>query len=95
MKGVSMPSRTYNILAAGKPILAIAEPGSETDIVVMENDIGRTVSPGDKTALLEAIHSLAARSPSELAAMGRRAREAAEREYSLETAIETYREAID
>ena len=29
MLGVSMPSRTYNILAAGKPILALTDKGSE------------------------------------------------------------------
>src|SRR5690606_34166947 len=95
MKGVSMPSRTYNILAAGKPILAIAEPESETDLVVKENEIGRTVAPGDKNGLIDAIRSLAGESPAELEAMGRRARAAAERDYSLESAIMAYRQAID
>ncbi|HSI88471.1 MAG TPA: glycosyltransferase family 4 protein [Pyrinomonadaceae bacterium] len=95
MKGVSMPSRTYNILAAGKPVLAITERGSETDLVVTENNIGRTVAPGDTEAATDAINSLAGESPAELEAMGRRAREAAERDYSLETAIRAYREAIN
>ena len=39
MIGVSMPSRTYNILAAGKPILAVTEGGSELAQVVVEEDV--------------------------------------------------------
>ena len=47
MKGVSMPSRTYNIMAAGKPILAIAEKGSELDLGTRKNwPVVRASRPG-------------------------------------------------
>src|SRR5690606_303324 len=39
MWGVSMPSRTYNILAAGKPILAITDEGSELAMIVEEENV--------------------------------------------------------
>ena len=94
MKGVSMPSRTYNILAAGKPILAIAESGSEMALVVEENDIGRAVEPGDTAAFVDAVRELAAESQEVLAGRALRAREAAERDYSLEKAVSEYRRVL-
>ena len=94
MKGVSMPSRTYNILAAGKPILAIAEAGSETALVVEENEIGRFVEPGNVEAFVTAVRDFAAESPELLSGRAGRAREIAERDYSLEKAVSEYRRVL-
>ena len=94
MKGVSMPSRTYNILAAGKPILAIAEAGSETALVVEENEIGRVVEPGNVEAFVTAVRDFAAESPELLSGRAGRAREIAERDYSLEKAVSEYRRVL-
>ncbi len=44
MKGLGVPSKTYNILAAGKPILYIGDEGSEIDILVKEHKIGYSFS---------------------------------------------------
>lgn len=93
MWGVSMPSRTYNILAAGKPILALTETGSELDQVVREDRVGWSVRPGDPAALREALEEIAAARDS-FAEMGSRAREAAVGRYSLETAVARYRESL-
>lgn len=89
MWGVSMPSRTYNILAAGKPVLALTEPGSELDLVVRDDEVGWSVRPGDPAALRAALEEIAARRET-LAEMGRRARAAATGRYSLETAVGRY-----
>ena len=35
MFGVAMPSRTYNLLAAGKPILALTESGTEVERMIV------------------------------------------------------------
>ncbi|MET0753940.1 MAG: glycosyltransferase family 4 protein, partial [Pyrinomonadaceae bacterium] len=51
MRGVSMPSRTYNILAVGKPILALAEEDSEVAEVVREDNVGWIVSPNEPEKL--------------------------------------------
>jgi len=40
MAGVSVPSRMYNVMAAGKPIIAVTDPDSELALVVREEDIG-------------------------------------------------------
>ena len=39
MYGLGVPSKTYNILAAGKPILYIGEENSEINLLVKENNI--------------------------------------------------------
>ncbi len=89
MLGVSMPSRTYNTLAAGKPIIGIADPNSELSMVIKEEQVGWVVSPGEKEELMKAIIE-AASSSQRLDEMGARARRAAENKYSLETAIKEY-----
>ncbi len=98
MLGVSMPSRTYNVLAAGKPIIAITEAGSELARIVEEEDIGWIVPPGDPDRLVIAIEKAMGRrleSPDEFADMGHRARAAAEAKYSLPKAIDQYLAVID
>ena len=40
MKGLGVPSKTYNIMAAGKPILYIGDKGSEIDNYVAKFDCG-------------------------------------------------------
>jgi glycosyltransferase involved in cell wall biosynthesis len=93
MLGVSMPSRTYNILAAGKPILALTEQTSELARVVAEDGVGWIVPPGNAAALVTTIKEILGRQ-AELPSMGERARQSALEKYSLETAIEKYRKAI-
>jgi colanic acid biosynthesis glycosyl transferase WcaI len=93
MWGVSMPSRTYNILAAGKPVLAITETGSELAQVISDDDVGWVVPPCKPDELLAAIEEISARKEA-LAEMGERARRAALGRYSLETAVEKYRQAL-
>lgn len=93
MLGVSVPSRTYNILAAGKPILAIADERSEVARIVSEEDIGWTVPPESPQRIVEALIA-AAGAGVELARMGVRARRAAETKYSLTKAMDSYRDAL-
>lgn len=94
MLGVSVPSRTYNILAAGKPILAITDENSEVARIVREEQIGWIVPPGDPERLIQALRTACA-AREQLPEMGRRARQAAEAKYSLEVASRSYLNAID
>lgn len=90
MTGTAMPSRTYNILAAGKPIIALTDPDSELAQVIDEERVGWHTRPGDPNSLIEIIHN-AVRSREALDKMGKRARNAAEEKYSPKTAITSYR----
>jgi colanic acid biosynthesis glycosyl transferase WcaI len=93
MHGVSMPSRTYNILAAGKPIIALTEENSEVARIIKEEQVGWNVQPGRPEELLITIN-LAVEQRNEWKSMGERARMAAETKYSLNTALEKYRNAL-
>jgi glycosyltransferase involved in cell wall biosynthesis len=89
MWGVSMPSRTYNILAVGKPILALTEADSELARVVEEEKVGWNVAPNEPEKLLETIYRIYAERE-KLDEMGKRARKSAVEKYSLEKAVAGY-----
>ncbi|MEO7659227.1 MAG: glycosyltransferase WbuB, partial [Pyrinomonadaceae bacterium] len=93
MLGTAMPSRTYNIMAAGKPILALAEKGSELEKVISEEGIGWCVEPGCPQELHDQILRIFD-IRSELGGMGQRAREAALAKYTPSAAIEAYQDAL-
>ena len=93
MRGVSVPSRMYNVLAAGKPILAVADHDSELAMVVKEERIGWVVSPDRPNEMTAAIREARA-SRKELVEMGKRARDAAERQYSFRRVSELYAQMI-
>lgn len=93
MRGVSMPSRTYNILAAGKPMLALTDDESELAFVIDEDQVGWHIEPGNAARLSETILEIASRK-SELSEMGMRARKSALERYSQSTASEKYLEVL-
>ncbi len=88
MAGVSVPSRMYNVLAAGKPIIAVADDHSELAQVVKDEDVGWVVPPERADRLANTIAN--ARTDAEgTAARGARARRAAQH-YTLPHAIAKY-----
>jgi colanic acid biosynthesis glycosyl transferase WcaI len=93
MAGISVPSRMYNIMAAGKPIIAVTDSESELARVIREEDIGWVVAPGDYDGLNAVIKS-AQGDPDRLLRMGYRARRAAETKYSFERVKEAYHDLI-
>lgn len=93
MAGVAVPSRMYNILASGRPLIAAVDPDSEVALVIKEERVGWVVAPGDSQQIVDAI--VEARSnPALLDEMGRRARSIAEGKYSFERIIEKYRSVV-
>ncbi len=89
MSGIGVPSRTYNILAAGKPILAIGEPDSELAFVISEERVGWLVPPGEPDQIVQVI--LQARdNPANNIEMGRLGRIAVETKYSSDIVINKY-----
>lgn len=55
MYGLGVPSKTYNLLAAGKPILYIGDKGSEIDLLVKESKIGWSVPSNNFEELVKMI----------------------------------------
>lgn len=89
MYGVAMPSRTYNFLAAGKPILALTENNSEVAQVIEEYKVGWHTPPLDSSRLETLINQIYAERE-QLPAMGERARTAAISYCSEAVAVEKY-----
>jgi glycosyltransferase involved in cell wall biosynthesis len=58
--GVSVPSRFYNLLAIGRPVILVFEPDAEAALTVVEHDVGWVVAPGRADELAEAIRVAAA-----------------------------------
>lgn len=53
--GVSVPSRFYNLLAVGRPVVLLSEPDAEAALTVIEHDVGWIVTPGDADDLARTI----------------------------------------
>jgi len=77
MYGLGVPSKTYNILASGRAVMFLGPKDSEIDLLVREEGIGYCGWPEkwDKE---------------ELKAMGKKARELAERDYSKEIILNKF-----
>jgi glycosyltransferase involved in cell wall biosynthesis len=90
--GVSVPSRIYNLLAVGRPVIVAAETNSEAALILREDDIGWVVRPEDPRDLAEAVRA-AASDREATAAKGRRAAVAAQR-YTYGRAIAAYRQVL-
>lgn len=75
--GFAVPSKSYGILAAGRPILYQGHPDGEIARLIREEGIGSVVEPGDPEALRQCILRYAG-NPSLAREQGQRARRLAE-----------------
>ena len=75
--GVSVPSRFYNLLAIGRPILIVSEADAEAALVIRENQLGWVAPPGDAFELANTIRGASLRE--DLGIIGLRAVEMATR----------------
>ncbi|HLZ33270.1 MAG TPA: glycosyltransferase family 4 protein [Nitrospira sp.] len=57
MSGLSVPSKIYGILAAGRPVIFIGPEESEAAALVREAECGYVVRPGDHQAVVKALIS--------------------------------------
>ena len=90
MAGVSVPSRMYNQMATGKPIIAVADDWSELAEVIQEEEIGWVVKPGDVDGLVRTIHLVAKHSHLRVQ-MGKRAAVAAQAKYTFTRTNKAYK----
>jgi len=88
-EGLSVPSKTFGLLSAGIPVVAIMNQDSEIARVINEESCGVVVPPGEPDKLVEAISSLR-KDQERLAIMSNNARHAVDSKYSLEKAARDY-----
>ncbi|NJL34982.1 MAG: glycosyltransferase family 4 protein [Chloroflexaceae bacterium] len=90
---VSVPSKTYSVMAAGRALLAICEDVNDTARVVREAQCGSVVHPGDVAGLAQAIRSYR-EYPQQAAEQGRRARDYFEQHFTLQAGATRYAEVM-
>ncbi|MCZ8519323.1 MULTISPECIES: glycosyltransferase family 4 protein [Paenibacillus] len=95
IKGVSVPSKIYGVMASGKPILGVLESGSEAHRLIMESESGYVVEPQDYHGITASIEAMAATDPSELRRMGLNGRTYLESYLKKEQSIEKYSLLLD
>jgi glycosyltransferase involved in cell wall biosynthesis len=93
-EGLSVPSKTFGILAAGVPVIAVMPRTSEIALIMEENNCGIVVEPGDVPGLVNSIVRLY--NNSELCKiLGKNAIEAIKSKYSLKNAALKYFSIIE
>ena len=94
MAGISVPSRLYNLMAAGKPIIGVVDNNSEVADVIREAKLGVAVSPESPRDLAEQIISL--KNDGDLRVkMAENSRKEAVSKYSYDVTKQQYRELFD
>ena len=91
MYGRGVPSKTYNILGAGKPVLYIGPDNTEIGMMVEEEGVGFTFTNEEKDKIVDFLRTL---SPEMLSGMGSKARAVAEQKYSELIILEKFRNVI-
>lgn len=95
IKGVSVPSKLYGVMAAGKPVFGILEEGSEARLIVEEAACGKVVTPEDYDAIHELMNEFIRKKDSEaLKQMGENGRDYLTRHLTKDVSIEKYKEEI-
>lgn len=81
MYGLGVPSKTYNIMASGRPILYFGPTGSEIDLLIKDAEIGYSDWPDEWSITV-------------LQAMGARARKLVEQRYSKPEILKRFLDTI-
>lgn len=88
MYGLGVPSKAYFSMAAGKPLLLVADPDSEIGRVIRENGVGWIVPPNQPQVLAQRIDDICR--ARDLEEMGGRAREVVEQRFSEQVILSHY-----
>ena len=91
MYGRGVPSKTYNILGAGKPVLYIGPAKTEIGLMVDEEGVGFAFTNEEKEKIVEFLRML---TPEMLTGMGSKARTVAEQKYSEQIILDKFRKVL-
>lgn len=95
IKGVSVPSKLYGILAAGKPIIGVLEKGSEARLIIEETNCGYVTEPGNYKEVESIIEKfIALKDSSQFTTMGKNGRAYLVKELTKDVSVSKYVEEI-
>ena len=90
MYGLGVPSKSYNIMAAGKPILYIGDKTSEIALCIQEYEIGWIVEPNNPQILYETMLSIISIPQEEIISIQKKSRWVAENVFSKSVVLSRY-----
>ena len=93
IKGVSVPSKLYGVMAAGKPVLGVLDEGSEARLIVEDCNCGVCIEPGNYKEISNNIEYIL-NNKEEIKALGSNGRQYLESNLTKEVSINKYKENI-
>ena len=90
MYGLGVPSKFYNLLAAGKPIFYIGDINSELHLILQQYDIGWFAEAGNQEAISKTLTIIANTHIDEIRKLSKNARILAEKKYSKDIILNKY-----
>jgi colanic acid biosynthesis glycosyl transferase WcaI len=90
---LSVPSKLYTFLAAGRPVLGLAAPGSEVAELLRANACGLAAPPDDPAAIAAAVRELAG-SPEKRRELGANARRYVEAGFAKDKVLGAFDELL-
>lgn len=94
IKGVSVPSKIYGIMAVGKPILGVLENGSEAQMLIEKSNCGNVVEPQNYSEIVTAIKDFYKKDRESLIKQGLNGREYLEQNLKRQSSIDKYRKVL-
>jgi glycosyltransferase involved in cell wall biosynthesis len=88
-EGVCVSSKLYTAMAAGEPVLTIAQPDDDESRIISKFDAGIHISQGDVAGVVEAIERWR-QNPELLEQQGENARRAFEENFTTDASIDEY-----
>lgn len=95
IKGVSVPSKIYGVMAVGKFILGIVESGSEAADLIEKSKCGIVVEPEDYDGIYEAIDRIISMEHSDIEEQGMRGRNYLQNNLTKSKSIGKYEKALN
>jgi len=95
MFGLGVPSKSYHLLSAGKPILFVGDLKSEISQLVIENNIGWALDITNQNEIIDFFNKLTSIDNDILIKMGEKARSLSENEYNEPHILELMQSKIE
>lgn len=93
IKGISVPSKLYGVMASGKPVLGVLDEGSEARLILEESNCGVCCEPGNYDEIYNNINYILD-NKEELKIMGHNGRVYLEKYLTKDVSIKKYKENI-
>lgn len=93
IKGVSVPSKLYGVMAAGKPVLGVLDEGSEARLIVEECNCGVCIEPGNYIEISNNIEYIL-NNKELIKSLGRNGRKYLEVNLTKDVSINKYKDTI-